>query len=92
MAIEKELLSVAEMLCTFCSMSLGAKVAVHTDHRNLTHKPFQFTTHRVMCWGLLPEEFGLTFAHEKGSKNCITDALSRLPTKDEHVTLAMPET
>jgi hypothetical protein len=31
-------------------------------------------------------------AHEKGSENCVADALSRVPTVDDTVTLAMPET
>ena len=60
MTIEKELLIVVEMLCTFCSMLLGANILVHTDHKNLTHKLSQFTTQRVMHWHLLLEEYGPT--------------------------------
>ena len=74
--IEKELLSVAETLHTFCLMLLGAKIAVHTDHKNLTHKLLQFTTQCIMRWHLLLEEHGPTFVCKKGSENCITDALS----------------
>ena len=90
--IEKELLSVVETLRTFCSMLLGAKITVHTDHKNLTHKLSTFTTQRVMRWRLLLEEYGPKFAYKKGSENCIADALSRVPTLDENVTPAMPET
>ena len=90
--IEKELLSVVETLRTFRSMLLGAKITVHSDHKNLTHKLSQFTTQRVMRWRLLLEEYGPTFVYKKGSENCIADALSRVPTKDENVTPAMPET
>ena len=90
--IEKELLSVVETLRTFRSMLLGAKITVHTDHKNLTHKLSTFTTQRVMCWRLLLEEYGPTFAYKKGSENCVADALSRVPTLDENVTPAMPET
>ena len=90
--IEKELLSVVETLRTFRSMLLGAQITVHTDHRNLTHKLSTFTTQRVMRWRLLLEEFGPTFMYKKGTDNCIADALSRVPTKDENVTPAMPET
>ena len=90
--IEKELLSVVETLRTFRSMLLGARITVHTDHKNLTHKLSSFTTQRVMRWRLLLEEFGPTFAYKKGSENCVADALSRVPTLDENVTPAMPET
>ena len=90
--IEKELLSVVETLRTFRSMLLGARITVHTDHKNLTHKLSSFTTQRVMRWRLLLEEFGPTFAYKKGSENCVADALSRVPTLDEDVTPAMPET
>ena len=87
--VEKELLSVVETLHTFCLMLLGAKITVHTDHKNLTHKFSQFTTQCVMHWQLLLKEHGPTFVHKKGSENCIADALSQVPTKDENVTPAM---
>ena len=90
--IEKELLSVVETLRTFRSMLLGAKITIHTDHKNLTHKLSSFTTQRVMRWRLLLEEFGPTFQYKKGADNCIADALSRVPTLDENVTPALPET
>ena len=90
--IEKELLSVVETLRTFCSMLLGAKITVITDHKNLTHKLSTFTTQHVMRWRLHLEEYGPTFECKKGSDNCIADALSRVPTLDENVTPAMPET
>ena len=90
--IEKELLSVVETLRTFRSMLLGTKITVYTDHKNLTHKLSTFTTQRVMRWRLLLEEFGPEFAYKKGSENVIADALSRVPTADENMTPAMPET
>jgi hypothetical protein len=62
------------------------------DHKNLTHKLSTFTTQRVMRWRLLLEEFGPEFKYKKGSENCVADALSRVPTLDENVTPAMPET
>ena len=90
--IEKELLSVVETLRTFRSMLLGAKITVHTDHKNLTHKLSTFTTQRVMRWRLLLEEFGPEFAYKKGKENCIAAALSRVPTLDEDIEPAMPKT
>jgi hypothetical protein len=87
--IEKELLSVVEMLQTFRSMLLGAKITLFTDHKNLTHKLLTFTTQHFMQWCLLLEEFGPEFKYKKGSENCVTGTLSRVPTLDENV---MPET
>ena len=80
------------MLCTFQSMLLGAKINVHTDHKNLTHKLSSFTTQRVMRWRLLLEEYEPTFHYKKGTDNCIADAMSRVPTKDNNVTPAMQGT
>ena len=89
--IEKELLSVIEMLHTFCTMLLGAKIVVKTDHKNLTYKLSLFTTQHVMCWRLLLEEFSPIFEYKKGMEIVIADVLSCLPTLEEKVTLAMPE-
>ena len=78
--IEKELLSVVEILKEFRSMLLGAKIRVHTDHENLTHAVSSFTTQRVIRWCLLLEEFGPSFYHKSGETNVLADALSRVPT------------
>ena len=42
--IKKELLSVVEMLCTFCMMLLGEKITVKMDHKNLIQKLSSFNT------------------------------------------------
>ena len=47
-AIQKELLSIVKTLKEFCSMLLGAKLQVHANHRNITHKLNSFTTQRVL--------------------------------------------
>ena len=73
-------------------MSLGTKIAVHMDHKNLTHKLSQFTVQSIMRWQLLLEEHGPTLVHKKGNENCIAHPLSQMPTKDENVTPAMSET
>jgi RNase H-like domain found in reverse transcriptase len=43
--IEKEMLSIVEMLCKFCTTLLGATLHIHTDHCNLTFDGL--TTERV---------------------------------------------
>ena len=61
-------------------MLLGAKINVHTDHKNITHNVSKFTTQCVMRWRLLLEEFGPTFFYKKGVENIVEDAFSRVPT------------
>jgi hypothetical protein len=78
--IEKETLSVLDILIKFRSMLLGAKVNVYTDHKNITHQVSKFTTQRVMRWRLLLEEFGPKFFYKKGEDNIVADAYSRVPT------------
>ena len=78
--IEKELLSIVEMLHEFCGILLGSDVRVYMDHQNLTHKLTSFTTQRVLQWRLLLEEFRPTFCYKQGVTNYIVDALSRVPT------------
>ena len=75
----------------FLFYALGCQITVFADHKNLTHKFLTFTTQGVMRWQLLLEEYGPEFMYKKGSESCIADALSRVPTLDENVMLAMPE-
>ena len=78
--IEKETLSVVEILIKFRPMLIGAKINVYTDRKNITHNVSKFTTQRVMHWRLLLEEFGPTFFYKKGEENIVADAFSRVPT------------
>jgi hypothetical protein len=78
--IEKETLSIVEILIKFRPMLLGAKLNVYTDHKNITHTASKFTTQRVMRWRLLLEEFGPAFFYKKGEENIVADAFSRVPT------------
>ena len=50
-----------ETLKTFCTMLLGAKTLVLTDHKNLTHAVFAFTTQHILWWFLLLDNFDLQF-------------------------------
>ena len=45
-----------------------------------------------MRWRSLLEEFGPTFHYEPGEENAVADAMSRVPTKDEQLAPALPET
>ena len=77
--IEKELLSIVETLRKYRTMLLGARINVHTDHKNLTHRLTAFQTQRVMRWRLLLEEFDCTYYYKDGPSNVLADAISRLP-------------
>ena len=78
--IEKELLSIVETLKEFRSMLLGARLRIHTDHKNLTYELTAFQTQRVLRWRLYLEEYGPQFFYRKGPLNPVADAFSRVPT------------
>ena len=78
--IEKEMLSVVEVLKEYRPMLLGAKITIYTDHRNLTYKLSQYATQRILRWRLLLEEFGAKFVYKPGKENVIAGALSRVPS------------
>ena len=66
-----------ETLKEFRNIPLGQQIKVHTDHKNLTHKPYN--TERVMRWRLLLEKYNPEkLIYIQGSKNITAGVLSRL--------------
>src|SRR5688572_30250204 len=74
--MERELLSIVEVLKEFRNILLGQQIRVHTDHENLTYK--MFNSDRVMRLRLYIEEYSPDLQYIKGEKNVVADALSRL--------------
>ena len=80
---EKELLSIVETLKQKKIMLFGQKIAVFTDHKNLTYDNSDYNSDRVLRQRLLPEEYGAKIFYIKGEKNIVADSLSRLPCNEE---------
>ena len=81
---EKELLSIVETLKQFRTILLGHRIAVFTDHKNITFE--NFTTEIVLHWRLMLEEYGPEIKYIKRPDNDTADALSRLLLINSDVT------
>jgi hypothetical protein len=76
---EKELLAVVFALDKFRSYLLGSKVIIYFDHAALRHLLAKKETKpRLIRWILLLQEFDIEIRDEKGTKNVITNHLSRI--------------
>ena len=62
--IDRELIIIVETLKGFRTISLGQKLRVNTDHKNLTCK--NFNTDIVLKWRLIIEEYGPDKEYIKG--------------------------
>ena len=77
--IEKELLSILEVLEKFRDMLWGSEIHIYTDHKNLSSDTADFKSQRVRSWRLLVEDFAPKFFYTPGGQNQEADHLSRYP-------------
>ena len=82
--IEKELLSILEVLEQYRSLLWGRQIRVRTDHKNISFDNMK--SNRVRNWRLLVEDFHPIIEFYPGEKNVEADTLSRHPTSTEQTT------
>jgi hypothetical protein len=75
--MQKELLSIVEVLTTFRPILYGSDIHIWTDHDNLTYT--KLSTQQVRCWHLSIKEYGPQFHYKRGVDNIEADTLSRYP-------------
>ena len=76
-AVDKEALCIAQVLSEYRAMLKGTDLTIKTDHRNLVEDTI--SSHRLLHWQLLIEEFRPKMIHWAGTANVTGDALSQLP-------------
>jgi hypothetical protein len=74
---EAELLSFIETCKEYKNILLVYPNMVFTDHENNSFNGLK-SSHRVLGWLLLLEEYGVIFEYLPGKKNVVVDALYRL--------------
>ena len=67
--IDKEILSIMEMLKEFRTILYGQIIKIHTDHKNLTYQGTQHSQ-RVLRHRLLFEEYGVKIKYIPGKQKC----------------------
>jgi hypothetical protein len=78
--VDKELLSIVMTLCEFWSMFLGAKLHIHTNHKNILH--IRDSSQCRLQWILYVDEYGPELHYVEGSVNVIADKFSQLSRND----------
>ena len=66
-----------EALKEFCTVLLGQRLKIYTDHKKLAR--INFSTDRLLRWRLILEECGPDIEYIRGEKNIAAYALSLLP-------------
>jgi hypothetical protein len=79
--IDKELLCVIATLREFRSMLLGAKIHIHTDHKNILN--VGDSSERHLQWISYVDEYNPTLHYVESTHNVITDTFSRLLRQDD---------
>ena len=72
----RELLSILETLKEFRTISIGQKLRIYTNHKDL--KCNFFDTNRVLRWRLMIEEYGPDIEYIKVENNIVAEKLSRI--------------
>ena len=79
--IEKELLSILEVLEEYRSLLWGREIILKTDHKNISYDSMK--SNRVKNWRLLVEDFGPKILYYPGKLNLEADTISRHPQSRE---------
>ena len=78
---KQELLNIFQTIETFMNILFGQRIKVFIDHKNLVHELELEISQRAMIWRSLLEVSEHEIEYNKGPKNTIADALSRLHKK-----------
>jgi hypothetical protein len=68
------MLSIVETLNEFCTMLLGHKLKIYTDHKNLIDLTTVSNYPQIQRWQWTIEEFGLDLEYINGPRNVVADA------------------
>ena len=79
--LEKELLSILEVLEEYRSLLWGRQLRIKCDHKNISYGSMK--SNRVKNWRLLIEDFGPNIEFYPGELNVEADTVSRHPTRRE---------
>ena len=88
--IQRECLAIIFALKQYRHYLLGKPFKLYTDHALLQWLSEQKMEGMLCHWALAMQEFSFKIVYRKGSANTNADALSRLPSNQCAVTVAMP--
>jgi len=87
--IQCKCLAIIFALKQYSHYLLGKPFKLYTDHAPLQWLSKQKMEGMLCCWALAMQEFSFKIVYRKGSANANADALSRLPSNQCAVTVAM---